>query len=207
MARKRKYLSDAEVHKKLKAAFRDENVAQDLYGRLTLYAFFRMYSKVWCSERNGSPPGAAEPLDMVHEAVLALLDGRRHWRRGDDAYTALEQVIRSKISNLARSSENTSTRRAQHGRDGCGRSAGSKPATIPAENHEMSGEVEEFVHSLSEDEQRIARARLDAPHETYRNAALEANMEYYAYYRLLQKIREKLSSRTSQPTPLVEEAN
>lgn len=81
-----------------------------LVRKLKLFAHGRLSRARWRRGTSGGPPGGKEADDLVHDAIRKTLDGQRTW--DPDARTLfihLAGVIRSDISHLSASRDNTTT--------------------------------------------------------------------------------------------------
>lgn len=90
---------------------------------LTIYADDKMVRLYWRGlppSRGGHAPGGIEPGDLVQEALVDLLTGKRKRdsKKYPDLLQFLKSVIDSKVNHLAESLENKTTRRLEGGFSG-----------------------------------------------------------------------------------------
>ena len=85
----------------------------DLVPRLLLFAAGRLRRLIWRGDRQGVPPGAPTPEDLVHEAIAKTIAGQRLWdRSAATLFQHLAGVVASDLNHLAMRAENQEIRLA-----------------------------------------------------------------------------------------------
>src|ERR1700674_2122166 len=83
----------------------------DIIPRLVFFALQRLNTKIWLGKYCGNPPEGTDANDIVHNAIKKVLSGERMWNKSIPLIYFLMGIVRSDISNMARSFENRRTTR------------------------------------------------------------------------------------------------
>jgi len=97
----------AVVDKAIRSALKEQDW-EDIFRRLTAHAQRLIKALTWRGEWGGFVPGGHEATDFAMEAILDLYTGVRKWdpMTQPNLLAHLQNIVRSKISNAVRSSEN-----------------------------------------------------------------------------------------------------
>jgi hypothetical protein len=82
-----------------------------LIKELLLWTASCLKKRIWLGEVNGTPPGALQTMDLVHNAILKTIDGDRPWKSEEKPLKDhLIDVISSELYHLVRRPENQNIR-------------------------------------------------------------------------------------------------